>query len=248
MAIGVLRAWLGVLLLLAGGALGAQAGPADQAARDEMVRITEFEVMMLSGATGIEAIDPPILAAMRAVPRHEFLPGPLQPYAYRNHPLPIGHDQNIAAPLLIALMTQLAALKPGDVVFETGTGEGYHAAILARLAAKVYSVEVIEPLAEQATATLARLHFDNVFVQAADGYYGWPEHGPYDAIIIKEAIDHVPTPLLRQLKRGGRLVMPLGPADGPQNLTVITKDTDGGVHERHVMPVRFSPLQGGERL
>jgi protein-L-isoaspartate(D-aspartate) O-methyltransferase len=134
------------------------------------------------------------------------------------------------------------------VVYETGTGAGYHAAVLAQLVARVYSVEVVEPLAEHAAELLKELHYDNVYAKAGDGYYGWPEHGPYDAIIVKEAIDHVPPPLLSQLKRGGRLVMPLGPAHGPQNLTVITKGQNGGVEERRIMPVRFSPLQGGERL
>jgi protein-L-isoaspartate(D-aspartate) O-methyltransferase len=233
------------LAALPGAVLGAGNHVAE---REEMVRIVQLEAMMVSRETGITEIDPRVLDAMRAVPRHAFVPEELRRFAYGNHPLPLGHDQNLAAPLLVALMTHLAALKPDDVVYETGTDVGYHAAVLSELVAQVYTVEVIEPLAEQAARLLKELAYDNVHAKAADGYYGWPEHGPYDAMIIKEAIDHVPPPLLRQLRRGGRLVIPLGPAHGPQELTVVTKDQNGGVTERRIMPVRFSPLQGGERL
>lgn len=222
--------------------------PADQVARDYMVEIVEEEVRLLSAETGIKTIDPRVLDAMRAVPRHDFVPAEIKAYAYNNHPLPIGHGQNIAAPLLIALMTHLAELKPGDAVFETGTGAGYHAALLARLVKDVYSVEVIEPLADQAARLLKAHHDDNVMVQAGDGYDGWPAHAPYDAIILKESLDHIPVPLLRQLKPGGRLVMPLGPADGAQDLTVIRMTPDGRLTQKRIMPVRFSPMQGGDRL
>ncbi len=217
------------------------------AAREEMVQIVQMEALMMSAETGVTELDPRVLDAMRRVPRHAFVPEPLREYAYRPHPLPVTRDQNIAAPFLIALMTHLAALEPDDVVYETGTGAGYHAAVLSELVDRVYSVEVIEPLAERAARILKELGYDNVFTRAGDGYFGWPENAPYDAIIVKEAIDHVPPPLLQQLKRGGRLVMPLGPARGPQYLTVVTKDEQGKVSERRVLPVRFSPLQGGER-
>jgi protein-L-isoaspartate(D-aspartate) O-methyltransferase len=219
----------------------------DVAARHEMVRIVEFQITMLRAETGIEQLDPRVIAAMREVPRHAFVPEPLRAYAYGDHPLPVSPDQNIAAPLLVALMTHLADVEAGDVVFETGTDVGYQAALLSDLGAEVYSVEVEEPLADQAARLLKELHYDNVHVQASDGYYGWAAHAPYDAMIIKEAIDHVPPPLLSQLKRGGRMVMPLGPAGGPQYLTLIIKDADGKVREERIMPVRFSPLQGGER-
>jgi protein-L-isoaspartate(D-aspartate) O-methyltransferase len=234
------------------GMIGLTAGPAraeanDVAARHEMVRIIELQTMMLSAETGIAELDPRVLDAMREVPRHAFVPEALRAYAYGDHPLPVSPDQNIAAPLLIALMTHVVELQPDDVVFETGTGAGYHAAVLSRLVREVYSVEVEEPLADRAARLLKDLHYDNVHVQASDGYYGWTAHAPYDAMVIKEAIDHVPPPLLAQLKRGGRMVMPLGPAGGPQYLTVITKSADGKVSEQRLMPVRFSPLQGGER-
>jgi len=237
-----------VLCLLGGlGAHAAQAQSNDVAARHEMVRIVELQTQMLSAETGIAEIDQRVLDAMREVPRHAFVPEPLRPYAYGDHPLPVTDEQNIAAPLLVALMTHVVALQPHHVVYETGTGAGYHAAILSRLVREVYSVEVDEPLAEQAARLLKELRYDNVHVQAGDGYYGWRAHAPYDAMIIKEAIDHVPVPLLGQLKRGGRMVLPLGPARGPQYLTLIVKDADGKVSEQRIMPVRFSPLQGGER-
>jgi protein-L-isoaspartate(D-aspartate) O-methyltransferase len=243
----ILTCVLGLLALF-----GLSVGPAraeanDVAARHEMVRIIELQAAMLSGETGIEQIDPRVLEAMRKVPRHAFVPEPLRPYAYGDHPLPVTSDQNLAAPLLAALLAHLAEVEAGDVVFETGTDVGYQAALLADLGAEVYSVELDEPLADQAARLLKDLHYDNVHVQASDGYYGWTAHAPYDAMVIKEAIDHVPPPLLAQLKRGGRMVMPLGPAGGPQYLTVITKSADGKVSEQRLMPVRFSPLQGGER-
>jgi protein-L-isoaspartate(D-aspartate) O-methyltransferase len=157
-------------------------------------------------------------------------------------------EQNLAAPLLIALMTHLVEVQPDDVVFETGTGAGYQAAVLSKLAAHVYSVEVIEPLADHAARLLKDLGYGNVDVLADDGYYGWSAHAPYDAIVVKEAIDHLPQPLLNQLKRGGRMVIPLGPANGPQYLTVVRKDEAGRLRQERIMPVLFSPLQGGERL
>jgi protein-L-isoaspartate(D-aspartate) O-methyltransferase len=218
------------------------------AAREEMINILQLEVTLLSPETGIETIDPRVLDAMREVPRHLFVPEPLRDFAYGNHPLPVGHDQNIAAPLLVALMTHLIEPEPDHVVFETGTGAGYHAAVLSQLVAEVYSVEVIDELAEQAAALLAERGHDNVHVLAEDGYYGWAEHAPYDAMVIKEAVDHLPAPLLAQLKPGGRMVVPLGPADGPQYLTLVTKGENGRVREERILPVRFAPLQGGERL
>lgn len=219
----------------------------EETARRQMVERIEFEAGFIAPETGIPTIDPRILEVMRTVPRHRFVPDELRPYAYRPHPLPVGHEQNIAAPLLIALMTQLIAPEPDDVVFETGTGAGYHAAVLAGLVDQVYSVEVVDPLAERAAALLAEEGYGNVHVRASDGYYGWQEHGPYDAILIKEALDHVPTPLLGQLKPDGRLVLPLGPARGPQFLTVVHRNGVAWEQER-ILEVQFSPLQGGERL
>ena len=240
-----LRSALVVIML---GTLPAQAWAADAAAeRAAMIRQVELEALMLSGETGIAEIDPRILAALAEVPRHAFVPEMLRAYAYQPHPLPVGHEQNLAAPLLAALMTQLVAPEAGDVVFETGTDTGYHAALLSLLAAEVYSVEVVAPLAEHATRLLKELGYDNVFVREGDGYFGWAAKGPFDAMVIKEAIDHLPPPLLQQLAPGGRMVIPLGPARGPQYLTLVTRDAAGKLSERRIMPVRFSPLQGGER-
>jgi protein-L-isoaspartate(D-aspartate) O-methyltransferase len=242
-----LIALLAALLQIAP-SLPSRAADDETAARQEMVDLLEREVAAFANETGIATIDPRVLDAMREVPRHAFVAEVLRPYAYRLQPLPITPEQNLAAPLLIALMTHLAAVQPGDVVFETGTDSGYQAAVLSKLAAHVYSVEVIEPLADYASRLLKELGYSNVDVLAGDGYYGWSDHAPYDAIVIKEAIDHVPQPLLNQLKRGGRLVIPLGPAEGPQYLTLVRKDQAGKLFEERIMPVRFSPLQGGERL
>ncbi len=244
----------GLILVLGSLVLGLGAAPAPAPAvnfagqREDMVRLVQLETLMISSQTGVAELDPRVLAALRQVPREAFVPEALRPYAYEPHPLPVGYEQNLAAPLLVALMTHLVAPQPTDVVFETGTGAGYHAAVLSLLAAKVYSVEVVEPLADQAARILKDQGYDNVYVQAADGYYGWPAKAPFDAMVIKEAIDHVPAPLLQQLKRGGRMVIPVGPERGVQYLTLVTKDQDGRVHEQRIMPVRFSPLQGGERL
>lgn len=237
--------------LSAGDALPAATvpGEADFAARRvEMIRLIQIEALLVREETGIDEIDPKVLAVMAEVPRHAFVPAPLAPYAYLPRPLPVHSEQNLAAPFLVALMTHLAEIGPDDHVFETGTGEGYHAAVLAGLAAQVSSVELIPELAREAGRRLKTLGYRNVEVREGDGYYGWPERGPFDAVILKEAVDHVPPPLLAQLKPGGRMVLPLGPSEGMQQLTVIRKDADGHWRERHVLPVRFTPLQGGERL
>lgn len=216
--------------------------------RSAMLALIAAQVRRSADLTGIAAIDPDIMAALGSVPRHEFVPPSLRDLAYLETPLPIGQDQNIAQPFLVALMTQLARVEPGDLVFETGTGAGYHAAVLSLLADRVVSVEVVAPLALRAAAKLKALGYDNVEVIASDGYYGAPGKGPFDAMIVKEAIDHLPPPLVAQLKPGGRLVLPLGPLDGPQILTVIEKLSNGRTRATRIMPVRFTPLQGGERI
>ncbi len=217
-------------------------------ARREMVETIRLMIELTSEETAIAQLDEPVIDALAQVPRHRFVPPFLAPYAYINRPLPLGAGQNIAQPFIIALMTQLLDLKPGDVVFETGSGAGYHAAVLSHLAARVYSVEIVEPLAAVAAENLRLLGYDTVFTRAGDGYFGWPENGPYDAILIKEAVAQIPKPLSDQLKPGGRLVLPLGPPNGPQLLTVVTKDETGALTGRSVMEVTFSPFQGGERL
>ncbi len=218
------------------------------ALRRALMRDIRSHAKLAQQRVGLAPLDRRILKVMAQVPRHEFVPEPLKPYAYLNRPLPLGHGQNISEPYLIALMTDLAGITPGAVVFETGTGAGYQAAVLAKLAKRVYSVEIIKPLAVRAAKTLARLGYDNVSVRAGDGYFGWAKHGPYDAMIIKESMTYVPQPLLDQLKPGGRMVVPLGRAGGPQFLTLIVKDAQGRIRETRILPVLFSPLQGGERL
>jgi protein-L-isoaspartate(D-aspartate) O-methyltransferase len=220
----------------------------ETAMRANLAKEIRKRVQATASETGVEDLDDGIVAAIAEVPRHAFVPPPLRPFAYLDIPLPITRDQNIAQPSLMALMTQLARIGKDDVVFETGTDSGYHAAILARLAKKVYSVEIIAPLAAQAKERLKRLGYNGIEVQASDGFYGWAEKGPFDVIIIKEAVQDVPPPLLNQLKPGGRLVAPIGPLDQGQTLKLITKDRNGRIRERGVLPVRFSPLQGGERI
>ncbi|HWR98571.1 MAG TPA: protein-L-isoaspartate(D-aspartate) O-methyltransferase [Candidatus Methanoperedens sp.] len=190
---------------------------------------------------GRDVRDPRVLAALRAVPRHRFVPADWLAEAYEDHPLPIGEGQTISQPYIVALMSELLVLRGGERVLEVGTGSGYQAAVLAELAGEVYSIEILEPLARQAAATLAGLGYTRVQVRAGDGYLGWPEAAPFDAIIVTAAPDHVPQPLVDQLKVGGRLVIPVG--QYYQELVVCTK-TATGIERRGVLPVRFVPMTG----
>jgi protein-L-isoaspartate(D-aspartate) O-methyltransferase len=244
-----MRRWFIVALLLLFQSVPAvaQDGFDYEAARTKMLRVIQLEAYVTSEITGVLEIDDRVLAAMGKVPRHEFVAEPLARYAYEDTPLPIDFEQNLTQPFIAALMTHLLEVQPGDTVFETGTDSGYQAAVLAELGAHVYSVEVIEPLAQAAAERLKRLNYGDVSVKAGDGYFGWAEHGPYDAILVKEAVDHLPPPLLGQLKPGARMVVPIGSADGAQELTVIEKDEQGNVRRRSILPVTFSPLQGGDR-
>ena len=186
--------------------------------------------------------DPRVLDAMRAVPRHELVPENVRAQAYEDGPLPIGHGQTISQPYIVAYMSEQLAAKPEHRVLEIGTGSGYQAAVLARLVAEVYSIEIVEPLATRARADLARLGCKNVHVRAGDGYQGWPEKAPFDAIIVTCAPDHVPEPLISQLKEGGRMIIPVGDF-GDQSLYVLEK-RGGKVEKRSVLPVRFVPMTG----
>jgi protein-L-isoaspartate(D-aspartate) O-methyltransferase len=236
-----------LFVLLSGASAAAQDAPDFETARAQMVQVIQIETLAASEITRVSEIDPRVLAAMGRVPRHEFVPEPLARFAYEDTPIPIDPEQNLAQPFIAALMTHLLQVEPGDTVFETGTDSGYQAAVLAELGAKVYSVEVIEPLAAAAAERLKRLDYRDVAVKAGDGYYGWVEHAPYDAILVKEAIDHLPPSLAAQLKPGGRMVVPLGPTNAAQELTLIEKDAQGNIRRRSVLPVRFAPLQGGDR-
>jgi protein-L-isoaspartate(D-aspartate) O-methyltransferase len=213
--------------------------PGARAATDENAKARARMVDEQIRARGVA--DPLVLKAMATVPRHLFVPDDLVPSAYADQPLPIGHDQTISQPYIVALMTELADLAGNERVLEIGTGSGYQAAVLAEIADTVYTIEIVEPLAAEAAERLKRMGYSNVRVRCGDGYRGWPERAPFDAIVVTAAPDHVPQPLIDQLALGGKLVIPVG--DTLQELLEITKTADG-VIERRVLPVRFVPMTG----
>ncbi len=199
----------------------------------------------LARDTGEKALDEDVMQSLGLVERHEFVPASQKSFAYENRPLPIGHGQTISQPYIVALMTDL--IEPGRdfIVLEIGTGSGYQAAILAKLVTHVYSIEIIEALADEATARLARLGYDNVTTKLGDGYYGWEEHAPYDAIVVTAAASHVPPPLVQQLKIGGRMIIPVGGRFMTQQLLLLEKTDDDEVITRQIAAVRFVPLTRG---
>jgi protein-L-isoaspartate(D-aspartate) O-methyltransferase len=186
---------------------------------------------------------PRVLDAMKHVPRHWFVPRSEQRFAYADHPLPIGHDQTISQPYIVALMTEALDIEPGDVVLEVGTGSGYQAAVLAELTPHVYSIEIVEPLCQLAAETFKMRGYDTIKTRCGDGYAGWPEAAPFDAIIVTCAARHVPPDLVRQLKAGGRLCMPVG-GRATQRLLLMTRREDGLTDSRTLAPVRFVPMTG----
>ncbi len=188
--------------------------------------------------------DPNVLAAMRVVPRHAFVPFSEQPYAYGDFPRPIGYDQTISQPYIVAFMTEALQLKPNSKVLEIGTGSGYQAAVCAEIAEQVYTIEIVEELAKRAKKDLEELGYTNVFVRYGDGFFGWPDEAPFDAIIGTAAAGRIPEPLLEQLKPAGRMILPYGSPWGYQYLVVVTKDKEGKIHKENVMPVRFVPMTG----
>lgn len=188
--------------------------------------------------------DPNVLLAMRTVPRHAFVPAEQLPYAYADHPLPIGHGQTISQPYIVAFMTEALKLGRESVVLEIGTGSGYQAAVAAEIAKEVYTVEIVEPLAKSAAELLRDLGYTNVHVKAGDGYRGWPEKGPFDAIIGTAAAERIPPPLVEQLKNGGRMILPVAGEIGLQYLILLTKDNRGELHQEKLLPVMFVPMTG----
>lgn len=211
--------------------------------RRRMVAEIAAEAVFASGETGKAALDPRVLEAMARVPRHEFVPVALRPYAYVDSPLPIGCDKTISQPFICALMTDLLEPQPEDRVLEIGTGLGYQAAILAQLVHTVYSVEFVDALAEQAKRRLAPCR--NVVLRTGNGYYGWPGHAPFDKVIVTAAPDLIPPMLIQQLKPGGRMVIPAGLPE-TQKLLLVEKDADGRARTKEILRVRFSLLEGAD--
>ena len=196
--------------------------------------------------TGADILSPAVLKVMGRVERHRFVPAAVRPLAYADRPLPIGHGQTISQPYIVALMTDLLKVKPGHKVLEIGTGSGYQAAVLAELVESVYTIEIVEALGSEAKERLRERGYRNVSVRIGDGYHGWSEHAPFDAVIVTAAASHVPPPLVRQLAPGGRMVIPVGPQFQVQQLLLIEKGGDGEqLTIRQILPVSFVPLTGG---
>jgi protein-L-isoaspartate(D-aspartate) O-methyltransferase len=212
------------------------------AARARMVDEIAAMARETGGETGRPKFGDGVMAAMRKVPRHRFVPPAQEPFAYDNRPLPIGEGQTISQPYIVALMTDLLDLKPSDKVLEVGTGSGYQAAVLAELVARVYSIEIVEPLGKRAAQVLGELGYRNVEVRIGDGYGGWPPAAPFDAIIVTAAPAAVPQPLIDQLRAGGSMVIPVGSSFEAQELLLVRKEADGRTTTRRTLPVRFVPL------
>jgi protein-L-isoaspartate(D-aspartate) O-methyltransferase len=215
--------------------------------RQRLLAEISIATAQLRDSIGKASLDGRVMTAMGSVPRHEFVPIELQPYAYANIPLPIGFEKTISQPFIVALMTDLLDIKPDDTVLEIGTGLGYQSAILSRLARKVYSIEIIEELGRQAKQRLRQQGCTNVELKIGNGYHGWSEHAPFDKVMVTAAPELMPPPLLHQLKAGGKMVIPAGLADA-QQLLLVEKDAHGRVATRDILQVRFSQLEGTESI
>jgi len=207
-----------------------------------MVAEVEATYAETHGWTGLPAMSPRVRAAIAKVERHRLVPPEQSAHAYRNRPLPIGHGQTISQPYIVALSTDLLAPEPQHVVLEVGTGSGYQAAVLAEIVQRVYSIEILEPLGVATSIALRDLQYRNIELRIGDGYRGWPERAPFDAIVVTAAAPRVPEALVAQLKMGGRMVIPVGAAGGDQELLLLVKTADGKVERKSVLPVRFVPL------
>jgi protein-L-isoaspartate(D-aspartate) O-methyltransferase len=223
-----------IFLILIGGPVYAQ----DNDRADERERMVERTIVR----RGVD--DPPVVRAMKSVPRHEFVPDGSRRLAYADRALPIGYGQTISQPYIVAYMTEVLDVEDGDKVLEIGTGSGYQAAVLAEITDRVYTVEIIEELAESARRRLRSLGYTEVEVLNADGYYGWEEHAPYDRIIVTAAAGHLPPPLVEQLVPGGQIIIPIGGIYQTQNLTLIRKADEGEITTEQLLPVRFVPFTG----
>jgi len=215
------------------------------AERAAMIETIKGHARSAPSAVEGQGIDPAVLTTMGKVPRHLFVPDEQRSAAYGDRPLPIGYGQTISQPFIVALMTDLINVGLGDSVLEIGTGSGYQAAVLSPLAGKVYSIEIIPQLGERAAARLAELRYNNVEVKVGDGYYGWPARAPFDGIVVTAAASHIPPPLVEQLAKGGRMVVPVGGPFATQFLMLVEKRRDGSITTRQLLPVSFVPLRGG---
>lgn len=212
--------------------------------RQELVDIIKADVVETHAFLGQESLDGRVLDAIAKVPRHEFVPDDQRPYAYENRPLSIGYGQTISQPYIVAIMTDLLKPKKTDRVLEIGTGSGYQAAILAELVDSVYTIEIVKELGEIATENLKKSGYNTVHTRIGDGYYGWETEAPFDGIIVTAVASHIPPPLIKQLKPGGRMVIPVGGQFMMQYLVLVTKDADNNITTRQILPVRFVPLTG----
>ena len=233
-------------LLVAGNRLldPALAGDHFRDSREQMIRLIEADVRSTSDYLKQSSLDTRVLEAMARVPRHEFVPPHVVDLAYHNRPLPIGHGQTISQPYIVAIMTDLLDIEPGQRVLEIGTGSGYQAAVLAEVGARVWTIEIIQALGVQAKARLQRLGYNTIEVRLGDGYYGWPGEDSFDAIIVTAAASHIPPPLLQQLKPGAKMIIPVGSQFSTQQLVLITRSDNDEFITRQVLPVRFVPLTG----
>jgi protein-L-isoaspartate(D-aspartate) O-methyltransferase len=215
-----------------------------QRQRHELINIIKDDVAMTSDFLDQGSLDERVLDAIGKVPRHEFVPENQRPYAYENRPLPIGYGQTISQPYIVAIMTDLLKPKKTDRVLEIGTGSGYQAAILAELVDSVYTIEIVEELGQQAAEDLKRTGYTNVHTRIGDGYYGWETEAPFDGIVVTAVASHIPPPLIKQLKSGGRMIIPVGAQFMTQYLVLVTKDIDSKITTQQILPVRFVPLTG----
>ncbi|RME34422.1 MAG: protein-L-isoaspartate(D-aspartate) O-methyltransferase [Gammaproteobacteria bacterium] len=216
-----------------------------QQAAEQLLREVEQEIRETARYTGVSGLSEAVKEALRTVPRDAFVPDGEQHAAWLNIPLPIGHGQTISQPYIVALMTELLQVGRESRVLEIGAGSGYQAAILSRIVAEVYTVEIVPALAERARKRLEALGYDNVHVRQGDGHLGWPEHAPYDGVIVTAAAPSIPTALVEQLREGHRMVIPIGRPWGPQVLTLLEKEAGGRIRSREVLPVAFVPMTGG---
>ena len=245
----MIQAWKIFLLALSlcftlQGQSSAKSADTYSSALEKLIQEIEIDVKRTSQHLNKSKLDSRVMDAMRSVPRHEFVPINSRNRSYENRPLPIGHGQTISQPYIVAIMTDLISVDKESIVLEVGTGSGYQAAILAEIVKEVYTIEIIEPLGNSAKKRLSELGYANVHVRLADGYYGWQEKGPFDAIVVTAAASHIPPPLIRQLKPGGTMIIPVGGQFMVQHLVMVEKDTDGSTKIRQLLPVRFVPLTG----